>query len=192
MRLLGIRIGVCVVNILHLLLLAGKVTTDEELEDMLESGNPAIFTSDVRPLSHSQNTCKQSNPTESLCTITFLFKEVSCTALWRTVKYYTDRLRLAKGNDCFCILTQSYGTSVSLTFPRRSSRTPRSPGRPWTRSSRGTRTLSAWSPASRSFMTCLWIWPCWWRPRCLHSALQHTWRDTVLSENNTPPMESML
>lgn len=28
---------------------AGRVTTNEELEDMLESGNPSIFTSDVRP-----------------------------------------------------------------------------------------------------------------------------------------------
>lgn len=28
-------------------ILAGKTTTDEELEEMLESGNPAIFTSDV-------------------------------------------------------------------------------------------------------------------------------------------------
>lgn len=27
---------------------AGKVTTNEELEDMLESGNPSIFISDVR------------------------------------------------------------------------------------------------------------------------------------------------
>ena len=27
---------------------AGKKTTDEELEEMLESGNPAIFTSGVR------------------------------------------------------------------------------------------------------------------------------------------------
>lgn len=29
--------------------LAGRVTTNEELEDMLESGNPSIFTSDVSP-----------------------------------------------------------------------------------------------------------------------------------------------
>lgn len=28
-------------------LLAGKTTTDDELEEMLESGNPSIFTSDV-------------------------------------------------------------------------------------------------------------------------------------------------
>lgn len=28
-------------------ILAGKTTTDEELEEMLESGNPSIFTSDV-------------------------------------------------------------------------------------------------------------------------------------------------
>lgn len=28
---------------------AGRVTTNEELEDMLESGNPSIFTSDVSP-----------------------------------------------------------------------------------------------------------------------------------------------
>lgn len=30
------------------LIAAGRVTTNEELEDMLESGNPSIFTSDVR------------------------------------------------------------------------------------------------------------------------------------------------
>ena len=28
-------------------ILAGKTTTDDELEEMLESGNPSIFTSDV-------------------------------------------------------------------------------------------------------------------------------------------------
>lgn len=36
---------VCVLFIV----LAGRVTTNEELEDMLESGNPSLFTSDVRP-----------------------------------------------------------------------------------------------------------------------------------------------
>ena len=30
--------------------LAGRVTTNEELEDMLETGNPSIFTSDVSSL----------------------------------------------------------------------------------------------------------------------------------------------
>ena len=32
---------------LHILLVAGRTTTNEELEDMLESGNPAIFTQGV-------------------------------------------------------------------------------------------------------------------------------------------------
>lgn len=32
---------------LPFIILAGRVTTNEELEDMLESGNPSIFTSDV-------------------------------------------------------------------------------------------------------------------------------------------------
>lgn len=34
---------------LSFIVLAGRVTTNEELEDMLESGNPSIFTSDVSP-----------------------------------------------------------------------------------------------------------------------------------------------
>lgn len=34
---------------MFVIVLAGRVTTNEELEDMLESGNPSIFTSDVRP-----------------------------------------------------------------------------------------------------------------------------------------------
>lgn len=32
---------------------AGRVTTNEELEEMLESGNPSIFTSDVCLLIHT-------------------------------------------------------------------------------------------------------------------------------------------
>lgn len=32
---------------LPFIVLAGRVTTNEELENMLESGNPSIFTSDV-------------------------------------------------------------------------------------------------------------------------------------------------
>jgi len=32
------------------LLAAGRTTSDEELEEMLESGNPAIFTQGVSPL----------------------------------------------------------------------------------------------------------------------------------------------
>lgn len=32
---------------LPFIILAGRVTTNEELENMLESGNPSIFTSDV-------------------------------------------------------------------------------------------------------------------------------------------------
>lgn len=34
-------------NCLPFIILAGRVTTNEELEIMLESGNPSIFTSDV-------------------------------------------------------------------------------------------------------------------------------------------------
>ncbi|XP_036382876.1 syntaxin-2 isoform X2 [Megalops cyprinoides] len=43
--------------------ITGKVTTDEELEDMLESGNPAIFTSDI--ISDSQITRQALNEIES-------------------------------------------------------------------------------------------------------------------------------
>lgn len=32
---------------LIVIIVAGKTTTDDELEEMLESGNPSIFTSDV-------------------------------------------------------------------------------------------------------------------------------------------------
>lgn len=41
----GIIFFVCLLFIA----LAGRLTTNEELEDMLESGNPSIFTSDVSP-----------------------------------------------------------------------------------------------------------------------------------------------
>ncbi|NWU37011.1 STX2 protein, partial [Hylia prasina] len=43
--------------------LAGKTTTDEELEEMLESGNPSIFTSDI--ISDSQITRQALNEIES-------------------------------------------------------------------------------------------------------------------------------
>ncbi|XP_035235409.1 syntaxin-2 isoform X2 [Anguilla anguilla] len=43
--------------------ITGKVTTDDELEDMLESGNPAIFTSDI--ISDSQITRQALNEIES-------------------------------------------------------------------------------------------------------------------------------
>ncbi|KAG9354831.1 hypothetical protein JZ751_001544 [Albula glossodonta] len=42
---------------------SGRVTTDDELEDMLESGNPAIFTSDI--ISDSQITRQALNEIES-------------------------------------------------------------------------------------------------------------------------------
>lgn len=41
--------SVIIMVCLLFIVLAGRVTTNEELEDMLESGNPSIFTSDVRP-----------------------------------------------------------------------------------------------------------------------------------------------
>ena len=34
-------------SLYEILIIAGKTTTNEELEDMLESGNPAIFTQGV-------------------------------------------------------------------------------------------------------------------------------------------------
>lgn len=37
-------------NVIKLFSLAGRNTTNEELEDMLESGNPAIFTQGVSHL----------------------------------------------------------------------------------------------------------------------------------------------
>ncbi|XP_034775623.1 syntaxin-2-like isoform X1 [Acipenser ruthenus] len=43
--------------------ITGKVTTDDELEDMLESGNPSIFTSDI--ISDSQITRQALNEIES-------------------------------------------------------------------------------------------------------------------------------
>ncbi|XP_066544827.1 syntaxin-2 isoform X2 [Amia ocellicauda] len=43
--------------------ITGRVTTNEELEDMLESGNPAIFTSDI--ISDSQITRQALNEIES-------------------------------------------------------------------------------------------------------------------------------
>ncbi|KAJ8285838.1 hypothetical protein GJAV_G00031500 [Gymnothorax javanicus] len=43
--------------------ITGRVTTDDELEDMLESGNPAIFTSDI--ISDSQITRQALNEIES-------------------------------------------------------------------------------------------------------------------------------
>ncbi|XP_061866270.1 syntaxin-2 isoform X2 [Colius striatus] len=43
--------------------ITGKTTTDEELEEMLESGNPAIFTSDI--ISDSQITRQALNEIES-------------------------------------------------------------------------------------------------------------------------------
>ncbi|KAF1655284.1 Syntaxin-2, partial [Eudyptes chrysocome] len=43
--------------------ITGKTTTDEELEEMLESGNPSIFTSDI--ISDSQITRQALNEIES-------------------------------------------------------------------------------------------------------------------------------
>ncbi|MED6253196.1 Syntaxin-2, partial [Ataeniobius toweri] len=50
-------------RVYFLLLAAGRVTTNEGLEDMLESGNPSIFTSDI--ISDSQITRQALNEIES-------------------------------------------------------------------------------------------------------------------------------
>uniref|UniRef100_A0A8C9LEE9 t-SNARE coiled-coil homology domain-containing protein n=1 Tax=Pavo cristatus TaxID=9049 RepID=A0A8C9LEE9_PAVCR len=51
------------VELTVMFVLAGKTTTDEELEEMLESGNPSIFTSDI--ISDSQITRQALNEIES-------------------------------------------------------------------------------------------------------------------------------
>ncbi|XP_039370634.1 syntaxin-2-like [Mauremys reevesii] len=51
------------INLKYAFFLAGKNTTDEELEEMLESGNPSIFTCDI--ISDSQITRQALNEIES-------------------------------------------------------------------------------------------------------------------------------
>lgn len=64
-----------------------------------------------------------------------------------------------------CVLPLSQSAALRCVSVLRSSQTPRSPGRPWMRSSPATRTSWSWSPASGSCMRCSWTWPCSWRLR---------------------------
>lgn len=59
-------------------ILAGKTTTDEELEEMLESGNPSIFTSDV---------CISSPVYVSLLFCCFSYLEV-CQHVFMSISFF--------------------------------------------------------------------------------------------------------
>lgn len=110
---------------------AGKKTTDEELEEMLESGNPAIFTSGVSELGAETHAPPQRREAHGELHLGSRYRVEGGLQVWGSSQELGRRVRegcsagVADGRSCVA---------------SRRSLTPRFPSKPSVRSRDGTRT----------------------------------------------------
>lgn len=147
---------------------------------MLEGGNSAVFTAGVRSQYNTSQlfttrgkklTCHSKNTKMVMLSVELLptnKAQIKNGKLWICFVIHHLMLRIAKLQKPMGILLVIKPAKyllffVSVSFCR--SQSPRLTSRPWTRSRPVTKTSWGWKAASRSFMTCLLISPCWWKTR---------------------------